>query len=341
MGAISLSLSRISMKWGKKIHRVSLSFPSEVLQVIKKIHAEGAEAYITGGALRDALLGKSSSDVDVATSLQFHKLQQIFPEDQVMIALPKYFCVKLRCSQIHVDVTSYRSESSYDDHRRPSSVVPATQVEDASRRDLTMNALYYDPTSEQLVDYFGGLSDLLKRAQVKLIRGKESLEEDYLRIVRCARFALQCGLKIEPTTLQDIQRTCFHIWDIEPERFRQEISKCLQVASLGDVLRTFEWCGILALFGVMPFSKGSLAHRLLTKIQILSVGECDHRDFLFMISLLSKEKIFKYSLAPILRMMPISKKEQRQIYKAYTQWHHPEQYISNFHPPAVFQALMR
>jgi tRNA nucleotidyltransferase/poly(A) polymerase len=304
------------MNTAEKIYFGELNFPQPALDIITQLNEVGVEAYITGGALRDVLLGKDVLDVDIATSMTFEKLKTLFPSEHIMVILPQYYCVKLRYPNVHVDITTYRKEGPYRDHRRPAQVYPASQHEDARRRDFTMNALYYDPRSKHVLDFFGGIEDLLRWGHVKLIRGQESLEEDTLRILRCVRFALQCGLQIEPETMSCIQSASQKVLSVDGDRFRQELSRCLEAAPLYEVLKLFYTCGIFDHFDTKP-SEESVVFNFLTAIEEKPPGLNPFRDFLLSCVVLSLHGDFDDALAPWKRLLNVSKKDVRNVRKAF------------------------
>lgn len=322
---------------------LKLTVPDTVMRVFGMLQKAGGEVYLTGGVVRDALLGRETLDIDLATSLPYEKLTNIIPKDWVTVYLPQYQCVKNRLDGFFIDVTAFRKEGTYVDHRHPSSVSPASRREDAKRRDLTMNALYYDPIKQEVIDDFGGVNDLLHLGVVRLIQGQKSLEEDYLRILRVIRFSLQCGLDIEADTLKAVQQTIHLALSVDTDRFRQEIVKCLQKASIYEVLLAMESAGFLTLF------QASLSHQLHFSEWLLDVlsafvpGEAKIQDLIFIFGLLSYQVREPQEIldGPIRRFLCISKKQVRQIKKSYLKLAKPHLEISNYRPTPVMNAIVK
>lgn len=194
----------------------------EARQIIARLRQAGFTAYLTGGCVRDLLLGNTIQDYDVATSARPDEILSLFPDAKQVGA---HFGVAL----IHgVEVATYRSDGQYLDGRHPEQVhFEKDPARDASRRDFTINGMFLDPDQNQVLDFVGGQQDL----EQKIIRaiGDPELrfQEDHLRMLRAIRFAAVLNFTIEPRTLAAIQKLAPRIHCIAKERIRNELTRML------------------------------------------------------------------------------------------------------------------
>ena len=142
-----------------------LRVPKDVERVVEKLNAAGHEAYVVGGCVRDAIRGIDPQDWDVATDATPERIQNLFAKS---LYTNRFGTVVVRSGDHEVEVTTYRIEAGYTDHRRPDHVAFTDSLrEDLSRRDFTMNAMAWRPgkngTPGELVDFFGGQRDLEAR----------------------------------------------------------------------------------------------------------------------------------------------------------------------------------
>lgn len=160
--------------------------------------AEGHVAYFAGGCVRDRLRGEAPKDYDIATAATPAEIKAIFPR---AIGIGEAFGVMLvRRSRHSIEVATFRSDSDYHDGRRPSAVRFGAPEDDARRRDFTINGLFEDPRTGEIIDFVGGREDL-RRGLVRAIGDPaDRLSEDRLRSLRAVRFAARFGYAIEPST---------------------------------------------------------------------------------------------------------------------------------------------
>jgi poly(A) polymerase len=144
-----------------------------------------------------------------------------------------------------VQVATFRTEANYTDGRHPAHVAFATAEEDARRRDFTINGLFYDPISEQLHDWVGGLADLRLRRVRAIGDPEERFAEDHLRLLRAARFAAQLDFEIEPRTLAAVRQFAPAIRQVSAERVRDELKKLFHPACAARGLDWLERCALL------------------------------------------------------------------------------------------------
>jgi len=180
----------------------SLTF-QKVLQVHKILVAAGFKAWLAGGCVRDVLLGRRPADYDIVTDASVQDVQKLFPHS--VLVGEQFGVLRVIHEGEEFEIAQFRKESEYRDGRRPSLVESATPEEDAFRRDLTVNALFYDPATQHLYDYVGGLKDL--HAQILRAVGdpRVRFQEDHLRILRALRFRSQLGFQWSPDLIDAIQ----------------------------------------------------------------------------------------------------------------------------------------
>ena len=203
------------------------------LWIHEKLKESGFRAYIVGGAIRDALLGRRISDLDLCTTAKPEEVLKIFPHTKpvgmefgtVLVLGPKLE------SKDHFEVTTLRSDVGSKDGRRPNAVTFGTSIEeDAKRRDFTINALYYDFEKESVLDPVGsGIEDILVHKVIRAVGDpRKRFEEDHLRILRAHRFSFQLDMEIEPSTLLASRDLFPTLNRISKERVLVEIQKVME-----------------------------------------------------------------------------------------------------------------
>ncbi len=192
-------------------------------RIVEVLRSAGHEAYYAGGCVRDLLLGKTAHDYDIATSARPDEVTALFPRT---VAVGAHFGVIMVIEENKpFEVATFRNDGNYGDGRRPDSVTFATAEEDAQRRDFTINGLFLDPVSNEVIDFVGGRRDL--EAHVIRAIGDPALRfnEDKLRVLRGVRFAAALGFKIEPATWEAIRAFAGEVPVVSAERIRDELSR--------------------------------------------------------------------------------------------------------------------
>ena len=207
------------------------NLPSEfvkALPVLEKIQAHGFEAYFVGGSVRDALLQRSIHDVDIATSAYPAETKAIFPHTiDVGIDHGTVLVLAGQSEAEHYEITTFRTESTYTDYRRPDSVDFVRELsEDLKRRDFTINAFAMD-TEGEIIDLFDGLSDLAGSRLRAVGIATERFNEDALRIMRAMRFAATLNFNVEEETFKAMQARAHLLSKISIERIFIELDKLL------------------------------------------------------------------------------------------------------------------
>ncbi len=195
------------------------------VDVISQLQQHGFEALLAGGCVRDMLLGRPAKDYDVATNALPAEVIRLFRRTLKVGA--KFGVVIVLAQGEQVEVATFRSEAGYEDGRHPTEVRFTSAAEDASRRDFTINGMFYDPLKEQVIDYVGGQADLAQRIIRTIGDPQERFSEDYLRMLRAVRFSTQLGFPIEPDTYAAIRRHAANITRISGERVAMELEGIL------------------------------------------------------------------------------------------------------------------
>lgn len=195
------------------------------IKITRRLRSNGFEALLAGGCVRDMLLDRAASDYDVATSAYPEDVMKIFKRTLKVGA--KFGVVVVLIEDKKVEVATFRTETGYADGRHPSAVEFAGAAEDASRRDFTINGMFYDPLKKEVIDYVDGQADLKKKLIRTIGSPTERFGEDYLRMLRAVRFSTQLGFAIEPQTFSAICSNSKHISKISGERIAMELEAIL------------------------------------------------------------------------------------------------------------------
>lgn len=220
---------------------------TEIKNVIERIAQQGFPVVVAGGAVRDILLKKKPKDIDLATSAKTKELLRILPFAKGEFEKYGVVFVSLKKTKNTLEVTSFRKDSEYKDGRRPSSISYSSMEEDASRRDFTINALFYDPQKEKLIDFTGGLKDLKNKTLRTVGTAKQRFEEDHLRVLRALRLAHQLNFQIEAKTKKAIISFAEKIRTIPKERILNELIQMFSAGRIGSAVQ------ILKKHHVFPF----------------------------------------------------------------------------------------
>jgi poly(A) polymerase len=193
--------------------------------IIKRLQSNGFQALLAGGCVRDMLLGRQANDYDVATDAQPKDVIRLFRRTLKVGA--KFGVVIVLADNQQVEVATFRTESGYADGRHPAAVRFATAEEDASRRDFTINGMFYDPLTDKVIDYVNGQGDLERQIVRTIGRPEERFAEDYLRMLRAVRFSTQLGFAVDAATFSAVCRLAGNIVKISGERIAIELEGIL------------------------------------------------------------------------------------------------------------------
>ncbi len=201
------------------------------VEVVRTLTDAGFTALWAGGCVRDLLLGRPPDDYDVATSARPEQVQEVFGPRRTR-AIGASFGVILvhgprRSAAGDVEVATFRTEGPYLDGRRPEHVSFATPEEDARRRDFTINGMFYDPLTEQVLDYVGGREDLAGKIVRAIGDPHARFSEDKLRMLRAVRITARFDFELDAQTAQAVRAQANEILVVSQERIAQEMKKML------------------------------------------------------------------------------------------------------------------
>lgn len=202
-----------------------IQIPENAKKIIETLEQNGYEAYIVGGCVRDAILQKTPMDWDITTSAKPEETKKFFR--RTIDTGIEHGTVTIMIGKEGYEVTTYRVDGKYEDHRRPKTVsFTANLVEDLKRRDFTMNAMAYNE-KDGLQDPFFGVKDL-ERGLIRCVGiAEERFDEDALRILRALRFASQLNFAIEDETKKAMEKKRKFLTKISVERIQVELTKLL------------------------------------------------------------------------------------------------------------------
>jgi len=214
----------------------NFTLPADVASIIARLTAAGHQVFIVGGCVRDILLKRCPNDYDLTTDATPDQVMAVFDGCDIGRQGLKHGTVTVIISHVPYEITTFRREGSYSDHRHPDSVAfSGSLTEDLARRDFTINAMAYSP-SVGLIDPYGGRQDLCGGMVRCVGDPDERFTEDALRILRALRFAAVLGFDIEPCTAQAASRLRSLLNDISAERLATEMDKLLCGRGATDVL---------------------------------------------------------------------------------------------------------
>ncbi len=218
-----------------------------ILKILKKLEKNGYSAFIVGGYVRDKLLGKDSSDVDICTNALPKNVIEIFNLDRS--TKDEYGSVNIKTKKYNIDITTFRIESDYKNHT-PKSVNYVNDLKtDLKRRDFTINSLVIN-SNEEIIDYYNGLKDLGNK-KIKCIGStKIRLSEDPLRMLRAIRFSIIYDFEIDDEIIRFIESNKVLIEDISYFRKKGELDKILssnnRIKGL-NLIKQLNLCSVLGI----------------------------------------------------------------------------------------------
>lgn len=207
---------------------MKMSIPSGISALLERLEQAGYEAYLVGGCVRDAYMGIAPQDYDITTSALPEQTKEVFRDARVIETGLAHGTLTVLTENGPVEITTYRQDGDYSDHRHPDAVYFTRSLEeDLARRDFTINAMAMD-RRQNLVDLFGGRADI----DAKIIRcvgdAERRFEEDALRILRALRFAARLGFSLEAQTQAAMERKKELLKTVAAERIFAELCGLLK-----------------------------------------------------------------------------------------------------------------
>lgn len=235
------------------------------IEVVKRLRGAGYHALWAGGCVRDLLLGKEPKDYDVATNARPEQIRELFRRT---VAVGESFGVirVIGGRGVDVEVATFRSDGVYSDGRRPDSVTFCGPELDALRRDFTINGMYFDPLTGEILDLVGGREDIHRRVVRAIGDASQRFAEDKLRMLRAARFRSALGFGLDPSTAEAARRMAEEVAVVSAERIQTELrlmltppTRVLAIQTLGslnllpvampEVARQADWLALEKVLG--------------------------------------------------------------------------------------------
>lgn len=239
------------------------------LDVVRRLQSHGFVAYWVGGCVRDQLLGGEVKDYDVATDATPDDIRQLFGPNRTLGVGAAFGVMIVRGPRgvDPIEVATFRCDADYSDGRRPDSVSFSSPQEDARRRDFTINGIFYDPVTDQLVDYVNGQQDLQDKIVRSIGDADKRLDEDKLRMLRAVRFAATFNFQLDEATARAISSRTEEIKLVSAERIGDELRRMMGKSSRLNAIQllidTRLMTVLLPEFDVdsdWPLSRGILSH---------------------------------------------------------------------------------
>ena len=231
--------------------RDTIRLPHDAYRLLQTLRAAGHSAYVVGGCVRDSLLGRLPGDWDICTSARPDEMKALFCSQRLILTGEKHGTVAVILHGKPYEMTTYRLDGSYRDHRHPDNVQFVDDLAaDLARRDFTINALALCLNKErygELVDPFGGLEDMDELTIRTPLDPDVTFSDDPLRMMRAVRFATQLGFFIDPDTFDAIIRNRERISIISKERIVDELNKIVLSPKPSIGFDLLDKCGLLPL----------------------------------------------------------------------------------------------
>ncbi len=239
----------------------------EALKVLYRLHRHGFLAYLVGGSVRDLLLGKIPKDFDVATNAHPHEISALFKNSRIIGRRFRLVHVFFKGGKI-VEVSTFRSRSEFEEVQTAEGNIVRTDsfgtpAEDALRRDITINGLFYNIADFSIIDHVGGMADLERRIIRTIGDPDERFQQDPVRMIRVIRHAARTGFSIDSQTYQAILRHRGEIQNCSPSRLRDEFLRELSEGAARPSLHLMLETGLL--FSLFPGLERALGHRSLSE----------------------------------------------------------------------------
>lgn len=269
--------------------KIFTNIPHAVKEIARILHIEGFKCFLVGGAVRDSIMGITPHEYDITTDAKPEDVQRMF-KYTVPTGI-KHGTVLVIIEDMHVEITTFRSDGNYSDGRHPDKVEYASSIEeDLPRRDLTINAMAYNVLDGTLIDMFDGMKDIKRKIVRSVGNPYERFSEDGLRIMRAIRFATKLNFDIEKETFEAICHSTGMLASIAAERIREEFNGILLSNNPFRGIELLRKTGVLPLimpelmqgFGVNQnkFHKYDVYYHILHTIQAVEPLENDQLTLL-------------------------------------------------------------
>ena len=224
-----------------------MKIPTHVHHIAQELNHQGFQAWVVGGSIRDILVGRPAYDHDIATDATPQQVMKIFP--RTVPTGIRHGTVTVLSGNRSVEITTFRSDSTYSDARHPDKVTFAKTIdEDLSRRDFTMNGIAYNPITRDLIDPFNGRKDIRNKTIRTIGEAVDRFSEDGLRPFRACRLASQLDFSIEEKTFEAITACLEKASGVSVERIRDEFIKIIESPKPSLGIELMRKSGLLEIF---------------------------------------------------------------------------------------------
>ena len=299
------------------LEKIFTNIPAPIKEIARILNTEGFQCFLVGGAVRDSIMGFIPKEYDIATNAKPEDVQRIFK-----YTIPtgiKHGTILVILDDMHVEITTFRSDGNYSDGRHPDKVEYTASIEDdLPRRDLTINAMAYNILDGNLIDMFDGMKDIKNKIIRSVGNPYERFTEDGLRIMRAIRFATRLNFNIEKETFDAICHSTGMLTSIAYERIREEFNGILISDNPFRGIELLRKTGILALimpelmqgFGVAQnrFHKYDVYYHILHTIQAVEPLETEE------LTLLVRLAALFHDIAKPMVQKKVSKQEEPVYY---------------------------
>lgn len=299
------------------MEKIFTNIPAPIKEIARILNTEGFQCFLVGGAVRDSIMGFTPKEYDITTNAKPEEVQRIFK-----YTIPtgiKHGTILVILDDMHVEITTFRSDGNYSDGRHPDKVEYTASIEDdLPRRDLTINAMAYNILDGNLIDMFDGMKDIKNKIIRSVGNPYERFTEDGLRIMRAIRFATRLNFNIEKETFDAICHSTGMLTSIAYERIREEFNGILISDNPFRGIELLRKTGILALimpelmqgFGVAQnrFHKYDVYYHILHTIQAVEPLETEE------LTLLVRLAALFHDIAKPMVQKKVSKQEEPVYY---------------------------
>jgi len=216
-----------------------IQVPNDAAEILRILRSSGFEAYIVGGFVRDSVISSPSGDVDITTSALPNEISEIFNENYVSKNGLKHGSVGVVYKNTSYEITTFRIDGEYKDHRHPESIIYTRSLrEDIKRRDFTINTLCCD-SEGNVIDTLGAIDDISNKLIRTVGDPDKRFHEDALRILRGIRFASVLGFRVDSATARSMHRNKHLLGDVSQERITEEFMRTICGAHFREAFNEF------------------------------------------------------------------------------------------------------
>ena len=216
-------------------HKISREqIDRDARKIISRLHSVGYEAYLVGGAVRDLLLNRKPKDFDIATDATPNQIKRVFRNSRIIGRRFRLVHIYFANDKI-IEVATFRSIDSGERDEQ----IFGTVEEDALRRDFSLNALFYDPDNEEILDFVGGVKDIRKGILRSVVPLNVTFEEDPVRMIRAVKYSVGTGARILYRLKRKIRKSAALLHDCSISRMSEELFKILKSGTAEECFRTF------------------------------------------------------------------------------------------------------